>query len=257
MLGGDGRRDPAARRRCPCSWPSLSPCALASPPPRRLGRRAASARSPGARACRAQGQRGGRHPGAERPRRARDGHELTRSLLPEHRFKPLCFSSRVPIFLDEMERAGSRSRASRPSWSRNCAWLLALAPAAPAPGRAARPVRRAELPTPYHVAAPPGDPSRVFVVEAAGHDPPGEVDGVTQAHAVPRHQRRRHGHRRGGLRVRDVLDGVRARLRHQRLFYVFYTRDVDPGEHYLVIEEFRRSAPTRRRRSRHAGGSCS
>ncbi len=40
-------------------------------------------------------------------------------------------------------------------------------------------------------------------------------------------------------------------------FYVFYTRDVNPGQHYLVIEEVRRSASNRMSPTPPPGGSCS
>jgi len=95
---------------------------------------------------------------------------------------------------------------------------------------------------PYHVAAPPGDSSRVFVVEAAG-----------------RIRLVRNGVTRPGYFLNiatDVFDAAEGcggecgmfsvafapDYASSGRFYVFYTRDVNPGNHHLRIEEFRRSA---------------
>lgn len=95
---------------------------------------------------------------------------------------------------------------------------------------------------PYHVAAPPGDASRVFVVEAAG-----------------RIRLVRNGVTRSGYFLNiasDVFDAAEGcggecgmfsmafapDYASSGRFYVFYTRDISPGNHYLRIEEFRRSA---------------
>jgi glucose/arabinose dehydrogenase len=120
---------------------------------------------------------------------------------------------------------------------------LALAPAADAQSVQLTPFGGQNFTTPFHVAAPPGDTTRVFVVEAAGRIRLVKA-GVTQPTAF--------------LDVNaDVLDigesGCECGMFSMAfapdyatsgLFYVFYTRD-DPtpgNQHVLVIEEFRRSA---------------
>ncbi len=98
--------------------------------------------------------------------------------------------------------------------------------------------------SPYYVAGAPGDPSRVFVVEGGGTirlvkngvtqstpflDISGDVcssgDGC--------------GGESGLFSIALAPDYAASGL-----LYVFYTRDVNPGLHYLRIEEFRRSAST-------------
>jgi glucose/arabinose dehydrogenase len=96
--------------------------------------------------------------------------------------------------------------------------------------------------SPYYVTGAPGDPSRVFVVEGGGQIRLVK-NGVTQPTPF--------------LDIRgDVCssaDGCGGEsglfsmalapdYASSGLFYVFYTRDVNPGPHYLRIEEFRRSA---------------
>ena len=92
---------------------------------------------------------------------------------------------------------------------------------------------------PYHVAGPPGDPSRVFVVEGAGTIRLVK-DGATQATPF--------------VTIPEVFTGCEAcgllsmafapDYATSGRFYVFYTRDsaVSTEEYYLRVEEFRRSA---------------
>jgi glucose/arabinose dehydrogenase len=92
---------------------------------------------------------------------------------------------------------------------------------------------------PYYVTGAPGDPSRVFVVQGAGSIRLVK-DGATQPTPF--------------LTIPEVFTGCTAcgllsmafapDYATSGLFYVFYTRDSTvPGEeHYLRIEEFRRSA---------------
>ena len=121
------------------------------------------------------------------------------------------------------------------------AWLLALGGSAMGQGVQLVPFGGQDFDNPFHVTGPPGDPSRVFVVEA-----PGTIrlvkSGVTQGAPF--------------LDISaDVMDigeaGCECGLFSMApapdyastgRFYVFYTRDVNPGQHELVIEEVRRSA---------------
>ena len=92
---------------------------------------------------------------------------------------------------------------------------------------------------PYHVTGPPGDPSRVFVVEGAGTIRLVK-NGATQATPF--------------VTIPEVFTGCEAcgllsmafapDYATSGRFYVFYTRDsaVSTEEYYLRIEEFRRSA---------------
>jgi glucose/arabinose dehydrogenase len=115
-------------------------------------------------------------------------------------------------------------------------FLLVLAGAAPALAQQLVPFGGQSYALPYYVAGEPGDPSRVYVVEAAGTIRLVE-GGVTQPGAF--------------LDISaDVVDGGEAGLFSMAfapdyastgLFYVFYTRDVNPGTHDLVIREFRRT----------------
>ena len=104
-------------------------------------------------------------------------------------------------------------------------------------------------------------PTRVFVVEAAGHDPAGQVGGHP-ADPVPGHQRRGDGRRRGRRRCEcgHVLDGVRARLRLQRaLLRLLHARRSSPGLALpadrgvppLGLEPRRRRPGQRQDRARH------
>jgi glucose/arabinose dehydrogenase len=95
--------------------------------------------------------------------------------------------------------------------------------------------------SPYYVTSPPGDASRVMVVQGTGSIRLVK-DGATQPGSF--------------LNISaDVLDGNEGGCEcglfsiafapdyaSSGLFYVFYTRDANPGLHYLRIEEFRRSA---------------
>jgi glucose/arabinose dehydrogenase len=119
--------------------------------------------------------------------------------------------------------------------------VIALAAGA-APARA-QSVQLAQFPagqafsSPYYVTGAPGDTSRVFVTEAAGTIRLVK-DGVLQPTPF--------------LDITgDVLSGGERGLFSMAfapdyatsgLFYVFYTRDDPTQEHYLRIEEFRRSA---------------
>ena len=129
------------------------------------------------------------------------------------------------------------------------AWLLALASPAEAQVQLTRfPAPAATFATPYHVAAPPGDTSRVFVVEAGGTVQLVK-DGVTQAtpflDASAEVWSRAEGNNCecGMFSIAFAPDYATSGL-----LYAFYTRDVlgaSPGVapfHDLVIEEFRRSA---------------
>ena len=105
---------------------------------------------------------------------------------------------------------------------------------------------------PYHVAGPPGDPSRVFVVEGAGTIRLVK-DGATQATPF--------------VTIPEVFTGCEAcgllsmafapDYATSGRFYVFYTRDsaVSTEEYYLRVEEFRRSADPRTSPIRAAGES--
>jgi glucose/arabinose dehydrogenase len=118
------------------------------------------------------------------------------------------------------------------------AFLLAVAPAA-AQGVQLAPFGGQTYSAPYYVAGAPGDPSRVFVVEAAGTIRLVK-GGATQSAPF--------------LIIPEVYAGCTAcgllsmafppDYTTSGLFYVFYTRDsaVTGEEYYLRIEEFRRSA---------------
>ena len=93
---------------------------------------------------------------------------------------------------------------------------------------------------PVYVTAPPGDRSRLFVVEQDGHDPRRPSRAQARA-AVPRHPRSRRGRRRAG----PPVDGLRARLRKNHRFYVYFTR----ARRRHPDLEFRAAATTARKRS--------
>ena len=103
--------------------------------------------------------------------------------------------------------------------------------------------------TPFHVASPPGDPSRVFVVEGAGRIRLVK-DGVTQPTAfldISGDVWDNTGGE-GGCECGMFSMAFAPDYTSSGLFYVFFTRDV-PGAsagvapfHNLVIREFRRSA---------------
>jgi glucose/arabinose dehydrogenase len=96
---------------------------------------------------------------------------------------------------------------------------------------------------PYYVAGAPGDPSRVFVVEGEGTIRLVK-DGATQGAPfldisgdVFSSSDGCGGNECGMFSMAFAPDYASSGL-----FYVYYTRDVNPGLHYLRIEEFRRSA---------------
>ena len=92
---------------------------------------------------------------------------------------------------------------------------------------------------PFHVTGAPGDPSRVFVVESGGVVRLVK-DGVTQ----PTSFLDITGDVQAGGESGLLSMAVAPDYATSGLFYLFYTRDdPTPGqEHYLRIEEFRRSA---------------
>jgi glucose/arabinose dehydrogenase len=116
---------------------------------------------------------------------------------------------------------------------------LAVASAATAQSVELAPFGGQTFSAPYYVTGAPGDPSRVFVVEGAGTIRLVK-DGATQAALF--------------LSIPEVFTGCTAcgllsiafapDYATSGLFYVFYTRDsaVSTEQHYLRIEEFRRSA---------------
>jgi glucose/arabinose dehydrogenase len=119
--------------------------------------------------------------------------------------------------------------------------LALLVPVAPATAQSVKlaPFGGQRFSAPYYVSGPPADPSRVFVVEGAGTIRLVK-DGATQPTPF--------------LTIPEVFTGCTAcgllsmafapDYATSGLFYVFYTRDsaVSTEEHYLRIEEFRRSA---------------
>jgi glucose/arabinose dehydrogenase len=117
--------------------------------------------------------------------------------------------------------------------------LLAVAPAATAQSVKLAPFGGQTFSAPYYVTGAPGDPSRVFVVEGAGTIRLVK-DGATQSTPF--------------LTIPEVFTGCDAcglfsmafapDYATSGLFYVFYTRNsaVSTEQHYLRIEEFRRSA---------------
>jgi glucose/arabinose dehydrogenase len=97
--------------------------------------------------------------------------------------------------------------------------------------------------SPFYVASPPGDASRVFVVEGGGQirlvkngvtqgapflDIDGDVLDVDEGSATCNC---------GMFSMAFAPDYAASGL-----FYVYYTHDIDPGIHTIRIEEFRRSA---------------
>ncbi len=95
--------------------------------------------------------------------------------------------------------------------------------------------------SPFHVASPPGDASRVFVVEGTGSIRLVK-DGVTQGAAFLDINTSVLDQSEGGCECGMFSIAFAPDYASSGLFYVFYTRDVSPGLHYLRIEEFRRSA---------------
>jgi glucose/arabinose dehydrogenase len=95
--------------------------------------------------------------------------------------------------------------------------------------------------SPFHVASPPGDASRVFVVEGRGSIRLVK-DGVTQGAAFLDINTSVLDQSEGGCECGMFSIAFAPDYASSGLFYIFYTRDVSPGLHYLRIEEFRRSA---------------
>jgi len=96
---------------------------------------------------------------------------------------------------------------------------------------------------PFHVAAPPGDGSRVMVVEAGGTIRLVK-DGVTQGAPFLNINADVFDISEGGCECGMFSMAFAPDYSSSGLFYVFYTRDSTVGgeQHYLRIEEFRRSA---------------
>lgn len=94
---------------------------------------------------------------------------------------------------------------------------------------------------PFYVAGAPGDPSRVFVVEAAGTIRLVK-NGVTQPAAFLDVSADVLDINEGGCECGLFSMALSPDYASSGLFYVYYTRDVNPGQHNLVIEEVRRSA---------------
>jgi glucose/arabinose dehydrogenase len=122
-----------------------------------------------------------------------------------------------------------------------CACSMLLPGAAAAQGVALVPFGGQTYNSPFHVASPPGDPNRVMVVEG-----PGTIrlvkDGVTQPTPFLDISAAVHSQAEGGCECGLFSIAFAPDYASSGLAYAFYTRD-DPGpNHYLRIEEFRRSA---------------
>ncbi len=123
------------------------------------------------------------------------------------------------------------------------AWFLALGGSAMAQGVQLVPFGGQDFDMPFHVTGAPGDPSRVFVVEAGGTIRLVK-SGVTQPtpfldiNADVWDISGGEGNCECGLFSMALAPDYASTGR----FYVFYTRDFNPGLHYLRVEEFRRSA---------------
>ena len=119
---------------------------------------------------------------------------------------------------------------------------LALAAPAAAQGLQLVPFGGQAFSAPYHVAGAPGDPSRVFVVEGEGRIRLVK-DGVTQSTPFLDIRGDVFGAADGcGGECGMFSVAFAPDYASSGLFYVFYTRDFNPGNHYLRIEEFRRAA---------------
>ena len=123
------------------------------------------------------------------------------------------------------------------------ALVLAILGAAPARAQSVQlvPFGGQSFSSPFHVASPPGDASRVLVVEGRGSIRLVK-DGVTQATPFLDINSSVFDQSEGGCECGMFSMAFAPDYAASGLFYVFYTRDVDPGLHYLRIEEFRRSA---------------
>jgi glucose/arabinose dehydrogenase len=93
---------------------------------------------------------------------------------------------------------------------------------------------------PFYVASPPGDTTRVFVVEG-----PGTIrlvkNGATQATPFLNISADVFDQNEGGCECGLFSIAFAPDYATSGLFYAFYTRDTSPGNHFLRIEEFRRS----------------
>jgi glucose/arabinose dehydrogenase len=124
------------------------------------------------------------------------------------------------------------------------ALLLVISGAAPARAQSVQlvPFGGQAYASPYYVTGEPGDPSRVYVVEGAGTIRL-VVDGDTQSAAyldisneVCSPGEATCGSDSGMFSIAFAPDYAMSGL-----FYVFFTRDVDPGNYELVVREFRRT----------------
>jgi glucose/arabinose dehydrogenase len=96
--------------------------------------------------------------------------------------------------------------------------------------------------SPYYVTGAPGDPSRVFVVEGGGQIRLVK-NGVTQSTPFLNISGDVFSTADGcGNECGMFSMALAPDYAASGLFYVFYTRDANPGSHVLRIEEFRRSA---------------
>jgi glucose/arabinose dehydrogenase len=95
--------------------------------------------------------------------------------------------------------------------------------------------------SPFYVTSPPGDGSRVFVVEGGG-----EIklvkNGVTQGTSFLDISGEVHDQGEGGCECGLFSIAFAPDYASSGLFYVYYTRDLSPGLHSLRIEEYKRSA---------------
>ena len=212
----------AAAWPCPC--PPADSAAVAPPPARRSAARQRALEVLGPLDVGVAATAPGRRPRRRaRPRRARGGSDSRGALhlLVGTRGHRLCFSVCAPISSVKRslhERAGSHKLAADASplvLGGTLAWLLALGGSATAQGVQLVPFGGQDFDTPFHVTGAAGDPSRVFVVEAAGTIRLVK-SGVTQATPFLDISADVLDINEGGLRVRAVLDGARPRLRLQR-----------------------------------------
>jgi glucose/arabinose dehydrogenase len=120
-------------------------------------------------------------------------------------------------------------------------WLIALGASATAQSVQLVPFGGQDYDTPFHVTGVPGDPDRVFVVEAAGTIRLVK-SGVTQSTPFLDISADVWDINEGGCECGLFSMAPAPDYASSGRFYVFYTRDIDPGIHYLRIEEFRRSA---------------
>jgi glucose/arabinose dehydrogenase len=95
--------------------------------------------------------------------------------------------------------------------------------------------------SPYYVTGAPGDPSRVFVVEGGGRIRLVK-NGVTQGTPFLNINGDVLDQGEGGCECGLFSIAFAPDYASSGLFYVYYTRDVNPGLHSLRIEEFTRSA---------------